>query len=216
VSAPAVRGFGTVLIKQSLQAHGGEACVRYDANGVTCEIRLPLAEGTDARRSAHCPAHVRTKAAASSHPTGRAGIEGKHILVIEDEPLIWMDVVASLREAGCDVVGPAGTLDQAKQLIEDADFDVALVDANLAGHPVDELAVALTRRALRLRHRLWTTGAAARAPGRRARRCRKRVGGDQHVIVLRRQQACTCIGLLVVIRLLPVIFYSERLNCRRT
>jgi hypothetical protein len=39
---------------------------------------------------------------------------------------------------------------------------------------------------------------------------------DQHVIVLRRQQACTCIGLLVVIRLLPVIFYSERLNCRRT
>jgi hypothetical protein len=93
--------------------------------------------------------------------------------------------------------------------------NVALVDANLAGHPVDELAVALTRRALSLRHRLWTTGAAARAPGRRARRCRKRVGGDQHVIVLRRQQACTCIGLLVVIGLLALIFYSERLNCRR-
>ena len=68
------------------------------------------------------------------------------ILVVEDEPLLSMDMEASLAEVGCEVAGPAGTLAKAKQLIASADYDAALLDANLAGESVDELAAALTQR----------------------------------------------------------------------
>jgi DNA-binding response OmpR family regulator len=72
-------------------------------------------------------------------------LKGKRILIVEDEPLLSMDMEASLMEAGCEVRGPAGTLGKARQLIAGMDCDAALLDANLAGQSVDELAVALLR-----------------------------------------------------------------------
>jgi DNA-binding response OmpR family regulator len=82
----------------------------------------------------------------SRQEADQPGLAGKRILVIEDEPLISMDLEASLTKNGCEVLGPASTLDQAKRLIERADFDAALVDANLGGRPVNDLAAALTKR----------------------------------------------------------------------
>lgn len=73
-------------------------------------------------------------------------LKGKRILIIEDEPLVSMDMESSLTAAGCKVIGPAGTLENAKLLVEDSNYDAALVDANLAGHPVDELATVLTQK----------------------------------------------------------------------
>ena len=40
----------------------------------------------------------------------------------------------------------AQSLDEARKLIEEASFDGALLDGNLAGNPVDDLALALTRK----------------------------------------------------------------------
>ena len=68
------------------------------------------------------------------------------MLVVEDEPLVAMDLEESLAAAGYDVVGPAGNLAHAKKLIAETAFDAALLDVNLSGHPVDELAAALTQR----------------------------------------------------------------------
>jgi len=68
------------------------------------------------------------------------------VLVVEDEPLVSMDMESCLTGAGCEVVGTAGTLSEAKTLCAEAQCDAALVDVNLAGKPVDELAAALTRR----------------------------------------------------------------------
>jgi len=73
-------------------------------------------------------------------------LRGKRVLVIEDEPLLSMDMEATLRDAGCDVIGPAATLGQAKSLTAEGTYDVALVDANLSGQPVDDIAAALTQR----------------------------------------------------------------------
>ena len=66
--------------------------------------------------------------------------------MVEDEALIFLDLETRLSTAGCEVIGPAATLELARRLVADAQFDAALVDANLAGHPVDELAIALTQR----------------------------------------------------------------------
>jgi PAS domain S-box-containing protein len=145
VHAPSERGFGTMLIEQSLQADGGTASIDYAADGLTCRITFPLkdvlrsdADTFSGLAGAGC--------SALGQESSRPGIAGKRILLIEDEALISMDLEASLTKGGCEVLGPASTLDQAKQMIEKADFDGALVDANLAGHPVDDLAAALTKR----------------------------------------------------------------------
>jgi PAS domain S-box-containing protein len=147
VQAPTERGFGSTLIEQSLQAHGGVASIRYGADGVTCEIKLPLPEREPGSAGAYAMARG-GGAAALARATGRppSGLSGKRVLVIEDEPLVAMDIASRLSEAGCEVIGPAGTLELARSFIESAEIDAALVDANLAGDPVDELAAALTRR----------------------------------------------------------------------
>jgi PAS domain S-box-containing protein len=147
VSAPAARGFGTSLVERSMEAHGGEATICYDADGVTCAIRLPLPElerTVSGPRDGPMPP---TWADSSLAPpaSGRAALAGKRILVIEDEPLVSMEIVASLEAAGYVVVGPAGTVEKARQFIDSGQFDAALLDANLAGSPVDEIAAALTR-----------------------------------------------------------------------
>src|SRR5262249_47185537 len=90
--------------------------------------------------------HTRASPALLDRSAGSAGIRSRRFLVVEDEPLIAMDICAVLSEAECDVVGPAANLGKAMELIAAGNFDAALLDANLGGHPVDELAAALTRR----------------------------------------------------------------------
>ncbi|MGH7784571.1 MAG: PAS domain S-box protein, partial [Candidatus Binatia bacterium] len=147
VSVPSAPGFGSTLIERTLRATGGEASVHYNTNGVSCEIKLPLAEkprpsiGTDAAVS-----KIMTGLLAHQPQDNQRSLKGKRILIIEDEPLVSMDIESTLMMAGCEVIGPAGTLENAKLLVEDANYDAALVDANLAGYPVDELATVLTQK----------------------------------------------------------------------
>src|SRR5215510_16028208 len=75
-----------------------------------------------------------------------ASLSGKRVIIIEDEPLVSMDVESCLAAAGCEIVGTAGNLAMAKTLSAAAECDAALLDVNLGGHPVDELAATLTRR----------------------------------------------------------------------
>lgn len=142
VHAPLRQGFGTTLIEKGLKAHGGEAAIEYDPEGLTCEIRLPLPNNTQIG----LPLTERRPAAASL--AERLSLKGKRILVIEDEPLVSMDIETCLAESGSIVVGPANNITRARQLIENESFDGALVDANLAGEPVDELASALVARGI--------------------------------------------------------------------
>jgi PAS domain S-box-containing protein len=145
ISAPSAHGFGRTLIEQTVRAHGGDASVHYRRDGLTCEIKLPLPEA--ARPSMDTAASkIASGPSLLAQLDNRRTLQGKRILVIEDEPLVAMDVESSLTAAGCEVVGPAATLERAKLLIEESDCDAALLDVNLAGQPVDELATLLTRK----------------------------------------------------------------------
>ncbi|WP_368744755.1 PAS domain S-box protein [Desertibaculum subflavum] len=144
VSVPSSHGFGTTLIEKSLSAHGGGATLHYRAEGVACDIALPLTDpgaggvfAVPARDGALPPQ-------AAAVPS----LQGRRVLVVEDEALIALDIAATLEEAGCVVVGPASTLEQAKAEIHATSIDAALLDANLAGQPVDEVAEALAARAI--------------------------------------------------------------------
>lgn len=73
------------------------------------------------------------------------GIRNKRVLIVEDEPLVAMDLAGTLEDEGCEVVGPAATLQKARDLIEASKFDAALLDANLGGQSSGPLAAALTQ-----------------------------------------------------------------------
>jgi CheY-like chemotaxis protein len=68
------------------------------------------------------------------------------VLVAEDEALVAMLVEDMLTDIGCIVIGPAGSLDEALQLAREDNFDVALLDVNLAGRPVFPVADILRER----------------------------------------------------------------------
>jgi CheY-like chemotaxis protein len=71
---------------------------------------------------------------------------GKRFLVVEDEPLVSLDIVSILEAAGAEVMAAAATTKEALDVIERTHIDAALLDGNLRGQPVDEIAAALAAR----------------------------------------------------------------------
>ena len=145
VSAPVASGFGTTLIRRTMETHGGEATLRFGVNGVTCKLKLPLVEASQPDLEAalaQLAAPSQMPPANQFHPQS---LEGTSILVVEDEPLLTMELEATLSAMGCQVVQRA-TLEAARALIPNSDCDAALVDVNLAGRHIDEVAAALAKR----------------------------------------------------------------------
>ena len=68
------------------------------------------------------------------------------VLVVEDEALVSMLVEDMLSDLGCVVVGPAAELEEALRLAGSADIDAALLDVNLGGRPIFQVADALRER----------------------------------------------------------------------
>lgn len=150
VRAPIKRGFGTTLIEQSVHGEGGRAQMSIGTAGIAWEIEFPLPKLNASTASAPGSLQlvdIALKEIASKRADQRPPLlAGRRFLVIEDEPLVVLDLVAGLEEAGAEIVGSAGTIEEALQLIDGTSMDVALLDANLRGRPVDSVAAALTRK----------------------------------------------------------------------
>ncbi len=74
-------------------------------------------------------------------------LDGRRILVVEDESLVAMLIETILEDMGCAVVGPASSVDEALTLVtNEATIDGALLDVNVAGREVFPVADALKAR----------------------------------------------------------------------
>jgi DNA-binding response OmpR family regulator len=58
-------------------------------------------------------------------------VDKKRVLVVEDDPVIALDLSRILKYAGMIVVGPAMTLRDAEQLARDTEADAAVLDVRL-------------------------------------------------------------------------------------
>jgi DNA-binding response OmpR family regulator len=71
-------------------------------------------------------------------------LRGKRIFVVEDEAIVAMLIEDELLGAGAEVVGPAGSVGDASQLIEaaaaDGGLSAAVLDINLDGEAVRPVA----------------------------------------------------------------------------
>lgn len=76
----------------------------------------------------------------------RANERQARILIVEDEPMLAFVLEEVLIEEGFEIAGVAGRLETALAMIESEPFDVAILDANLAGVSAGPAASALTVR----------------------------------------------------------------------
>lgn len=84
--------------------------------------------------------------AQSAVPPSR--LEGLRVFIAEDEALVAIFLEDLLEELGCTVAGCAGHVSRALALVDALQFDVAIVDINLAGESAYPVAEALKRRAI--------------------------------------------------------------------
>lgn len=70
-----------------------------------------------------------------------AQLQDLNVFVVEDEALVALNLEDMLADLGCRVVGPVMRLSRAIEFFEEAPLpDIAVLDVNLAGEPVFELA----------------------------------------------------------------------------
>lgn len=144
VEPPSRRGFGTALIQRSIQAEGGTAEAAYLPTGLQWHFTLPhpgVVQTTAAPAPAEPPQPPSTLPKVAD-PVG--ALSGRRVLVIEDEPLVALELVSILEEAGAEIIGPAATAEAAIETIRAARPDAALLDGNLQGASVDAVAETLT------------------------------------------------------------------------
>jgi DNA-binding response OmpR family regulator len=71
------------------------------------------------------------------------------ILIVEDEPLLALDLEATLAEGGFRVIGPTATTSQAIELVREHRPDLTILDLNLGREWVFPVADVLTQLGLR-------------------------------------------------------------------
>ncbi len=145
-------GFGTTvtdrLPRMSLQATVQRD---YGEHGLCWQLRCDLGQviGSTAPEVRRAQADVRT---------------GGAVLVVEDEALVALDLVAVLEDRGFTVVGPAATVEQAMELLDQNQVSLAILDVNLGR---DETSEPIAKRLKREGTRFFVTSgysAQQRAP----------------------------------------------------
>ncbi len=131
-SAPSRKGFGSVLIESMLSADlGGKVALDFARSGLRATIDLPLAN-LRAKDGQTTPAFSSAKPLIGDPRV----LQGKTVLVVEDEHLVGRETTAALQAAGCVVIGPISTIEEALNVVRTEPFDAAVLDINLNGELV--------------------------------------------------------------------------------
>ncbi len=72
--------------------------------------------------------------------------EGRTILIVEDEPLIGLELACAIEDRGGTVIGPVDTVAEGMTLAGQRALSAAILDANLSDCDVTQLALDLLAR----------------------------------------------------------------------
>jgi CheY-like chemotaxis protein len=130
VKEPATKGFGLTLLQSAARDIGAVPAYEFAEDGFVYALQGPF------ERTGHsflpdpttAPASARKVAVGASKPDA-----GSRVLVIEDEPLVALQLQMDLESGGYQVVGPGRSLPEGIALAQSEDIDAALVDVRL-GH----------------------------------------------------------------------------------
>jgi two-component sensor histidine kinase len=139
VARPQKTGFGSKVIDVSVKSQlGGQVAKEWRETGLQCLLTLPMSHFT-------IGASAQNAAGEERQDIDLARIRNRSILVVEDEPLIAMMTSRNLKELDANVVGPFMTARDANNALN-MRLDAALLDVNIGGEFVYELALELAKR----------------------------------------------------------------------
>lgn len=128
-------GFGTILLRRIVQDHfQGKIAWERSAGSLRYDISLPAGLW---QVSPHMP---------TAPMAERSGARRRSVMIVEDEPIIALDLAGMMEAAGYEVFGQFGTIASAREGMARGVPDVALVDENLAGESSREIVQALVGR----------------------------------------------------------------------
>ena len=114
---------------------------------------------------------------ATQQQAANAALQGRCIFIVEDDCVTAMDLAETLAAAGAEIIGPAGTIANAFELLQrQPQVDIALLDVEVEGAFVFDVADELVKRSVPI---VFTTGyerGEIPVRFRTARHCEKPVG----------------------------------------
>jgi CheY-like chemotaxis protein len=75
-------------------------------------------------------------------------LQGRHILVVEDHPILAYDFADMLKDVGANVIGPATTIEEAERLAQTGELAAALLNIQIGEHEVWPVAHILAGRSI--------------------------------------------------------------------
>lgn len=81
-------------------------------------------------------------------PNDQATMAGRRILIVEDDYLVASWLTGVLRQWGCEVIGPAPTVEEGLRLARSSELEGAILDINLRGEHSGPVAEELEAKGL--------------------------------------------------------------------
>ena len=151
---PSEQGTGLRLIRGLIEYElEGELAVEFAADGFKCRIALPVRGGdADYPATAADPRSARSVAPPLATSDG---LDGVRAIIVEDNFAVASSLGWLLESYGCQVVGTAGSVVAGCRLVDDVEFDVAVLDISLGETDVADVARRIQNRHKRI---IYLTG----------------------------------------------------------
>ena len=132
VVQPARRGFGRVLLEKIFEGEssGAHVSLSFEPAGVRCTIVI----GAERLLAGQPDATTGRSDAAAARADAR--LSGIKVLVVEDNPIVSLDLADTIRDAAGRVVGPFQGFAESAAAAAREQFDVALLDIDINGETV--------------------------------------------------------------------------------
>jgi PAS domain S-box-containing protein len=160
VTPPTIKGYGTKVITASIQQQlSGAAIFDWRPEGLSFTMEISVGDTTAAKKPAR-----KSRAGSRLNGAVRSSAKTGRVLLVEDEALVGMMMTDFLRDIGFHVVGPFGRVSEAISAIDQEQLQAAILDINLRGELIYDLADELTGRGVPI---VFVTGYGADAVDRR-------------------------------------------------
>jgi PAS domain S-box-containing protein len=145
IAAPSTRSFGLKVIRASIEQQlGGETVFDWNRRGLRCDLSIPLSEKVRPLERDTVPEKSASNGAVIKFKNGSR----RRVLLVEDEALVGIMIQECLTEFGFQIVGPVCTASDALAAAQDGHFDAAILDINLGGGSVYQVAEILSARSV--------------------------------------------------------------------